>query len=220
MKILLVEDDVFLGAEMERFLSDAGHFVARANNARDLKNLIRSAAPDIVLLDLGLPGVDGQDALFFLRSEGNSVPIIVCSARDAENDVDRAFLSGADDYVLKPFRPAELLARISAVARRSSGAAPSRIVRANSFSFDVESGVVFFDDKELSLTPAERALMEALISRPTRIFSRVELEQKISLYGTGEGNSVEVHVCNIRKKTTKDAIKTMRGLGYRLGGAR
>ena len=171
---------------------------------------------DLVLLDLGLPKMDGLQVLRWLRGTGSKVPVLILTARDSVNDRIKGLDAGADDYILKPFDFDELAARVRAVLRRQSGRAENLIehlgVTLNQTTHEVTS-----NGDAVSLSHREFALLEALLERPGQVLSRAQLEER--LYGWGEeveSNAVEVHIHNLRKKLGAAYIQNVRGVGYRV----
>jgi two-component system OmpR family response regulator len=175
---------------------------------------IETQVYDIVLLDLGLPKMDGIDVLHSVRASMNPVPLVVITARDAVEDRVRGLDGGADDYVLKPFELSELLARMRAVVRRRSGqAAP--VMTNGALSLDPATREASIDGQSTRLSAREFSLLQALMVRPGAILSRAELEDRI--YGWNEeveSNAVEFIIYSLRKKLGSDTIKNVRGVGW------
>lgn len=226
--VLLVEDDPDI-AELVQFHLEKNNFrVAHIANGAEALLQIDQLEPDLVLLDLMLPGVGGLDILRKMREKesGRKIPIIIVSANGEESDVVIGLELGADDYVVKPFGPKELLARAKAALRRSreltqktenAAQAADRVV-VGGMVIDQSRHEVTLNGKSLPLTLAEFRLLEALTSRPGRVFTRDQLLEKIT---GGEAyvidRNVDVHVRSIRKKMESDAdfILTVRGIGYK-----
>ncbi|MFT3802386.1 MAG: response regulator transcription factor [Burkholderiaceae bacterium] len=215
MRVLLVEDDPMIGEEIQAALKDASYAADWVGNGQTALATLDSQRYDVVLLDLGLPGRDGLDVLARIRARDNPVPLLIITARDDLDDRLRGLDGGADDYVLKPFEMAELLARMRAVLRRKAGAA----------SPTLGNGVVWLDPatKEagvqggapVRLSGREFALLQALMVRPGAILSRAELEDRI--YGWGEeveSNAVEYLIHALRRKLGSAVIKNVRGVGW------
>jgi DNA-binding response OmpR family regulator len=215
MYLLLVEDDVHLGRAMVKLLKD--HY--RVNWVRTLEAAtahLASAEYDAVLLDLGLPDGDGVEWLRSLRAQGSVIPVLAVTARDALDDRVRGLDTGADDYIVKPFEPLELLARIRALLRRRAGAAGPRLVM-GSLAFEPEFRRFWLDDKPLELPPKEHEILALLIQAGGRPVSRERLHQQ--LYGLEpavDSNTLEVHVHALRKLVGRGRIETVRGFGYKL----
>lgn len=217
MRLLLVEDDQLLASGLESALSRGGYTVDHVPDGALAVKALRSTDFDLLILDLGLPKIDGIDVLETLRASGKSVPVLILSARDALKDRIRGLDAGADDYLTKPFELEELFARIRALERRSAGAAVNTLELGN-LKLDLAGFTVIWNGKMIDLQRREFMLIRALMEAPQKVFSRTQLEE--SLYGWGEGvdsNTVDVYVHNIRKKTTQEIIKTVRGIGYRIG---
>lgn len=215
MRVLLVEDDPMIGEAIQSALKDASYAADWVRDGQTALTTLGCQHYDMVLLDLGLPGKDGLDVLGTLRAKDNPVPLLIITARDGLDDRLRGLDGGADDYVLKPFEMAELLARMRAVLRRKGGnAAPV-----------LSNGVVSLDPvtKEacasggtpMQLSSREFALLHALLVRPGAILSRAELEDRV--YGWGEeveSNAVEFFIHALRRKLGSDVIKNVRGVGW------
>jgi two-component system OmpR family response regulator len=215
MRVLLVEDDLMIGEVVQGALKDAAYAADWVKNGQTAITTLACQHYDVMLLDLGLPGKDGLDVLSSIRNQGNPVPVLIITARDRLDDRLRGLDGGADDYVLKPFEMAELLARMRAVLRRKGGnAAPV-----------LGNGVVSLDPatREASvpgratvqLSHREFSLLQALLIRPGAILSRSELEDRI--YGWGEeveSSAVEFLIHSLRRKLGSDVIKNVRGSGW------
>ncbi|MCU0120868.1 response regulator transcription factor [Pseudomonas sp. B2M1-30] len=215
MRILLVEDDPMIGEAIQGALSDASYASDWVKNGLTALSALQTQPYDLVLLDLGLPGKDGLEVLDSIRAGNNPVPLLIITARDNLDDRLRGLDGGADDYLLKPFEIAELLARIRAVLRRKGGNAQSRL----------DNGIVSLDllskqactaeATDVQLSSREFALLQALLIRPGAILSRSELEDR--LYGWGnevESNAVEFLIHSLRRKLGNHVIKNVRGMGW------
>jgi len=216
MRLLLIEDDPMIGGAVQHGLTQAGFTVDWVTDGRSGRAAAANAVYDLVVLDIGLPHVDGMTLLRELRSRRDAVPVLITSARDAVPDRIAGLTAGADDYLLKPFDLDELIARVRALLRRHAGAATS-VMTAGSLALDPVQRSVTQDGVELSLTAKEFALLEALLRRPGALLSRERLEE--SIYGWGEeigSNAVEVHLHNLRRKVGSDLIRNVRGVGYRI----
>jgi DNA-binding response OmpR family regulator len=214
MRILLVEDDPMIGDSVRASLRQEGYAVDWVRNGRLADTALSSEHFDLVLLDLGLPGADGIAVLRGLRSRKISTPVIVITARDSVEDRIKGLDAGADDYVVKPFDPDELAARIRSALRRSAGHAEPEIeildVRINPATKEVAR-----NGQPVLLSAREYAIVEALMLRPGAILSRAQLEQR--MYGWGEeieSNTVEVYIHAVRRKLGTDFIRNVRGVGY------
>lgn len=214
MRLLLVEDDRMIaealmkGFERQALSADWVRDGVAAVEAVDV------AQYAVVLLDLGLPKLDGMQVLEAIRRKGQGVPILILTARDDLASRVNGLDLGADDYVLKPFEFDELMARIRAVARRKAGHAQS-LIQAGEVTLDLATQAVTFRDVTDTLSAREFALLRALAERPGMILSRSQLEERI--YGWGEeteSNAVEVLIHYIRKRFHKDIIRNVRGAGW------
>ena len=214
MRVLLVEDDRMIGEAVEAALVDAAYAPDWVRDGQSAIEAVAAQTYDIVLLDLGLPKTDGIQALRTIRGRNNAVPVLIITARDAVESRIQGLDLGADDYVLKPFEMAELLARMRAVARRKGGVAGPLLCN-EVLSLDVCARTVALDGQEIHLSAREFALLHALMIRPGAILSRGELEDR--MYGWGsevESNAVEFIIHALRKKLGNDAIKNVRGVGW------
>jgi DNA-binding response OmpR family regulator len=214
MRILLAEDDRMIGDSVGTSLRQEGYVVDWVRDGRAADAALSSEHFDLVLLDLGLPGKSGIEVLHGLRLRKKSTPVIVITARDGIEDRVKGLDAGADDYVVKPFDPDELAARIRSALRRSAGHAEPEIdildVRINPATRDVKR-----DGKSIMLSAKEYAIVEALMLRPGAILSRAQLEER--MYGWGEeieSNAVEVYIHGVRRKLGADFIQNVRGVGY------
>jgi two-component system OmpR family response regulator len=214
MRILLVEDDHMLGAATREALRDATHAVDWVLDGASALTAAQGGEYELMLLDLGLPKRDGLSVLQALRQAGSRLPILILTARDGLEDRVRGLDLGADDYLVKPFESAELLARIRAVARRHGGQAQP-VLSNGVMELDPVSREVRFQGQTQRLTAREYALLHALLLRPGAILSRSELEDRI--YGWNEeveSNAVEFLIHSLRKKLAPEVIKNVRGVGW------
>ena len=215
MRVLLVEDDAMIGEAVQAALKDASYAVDWVSDGSATLSTLASQHYDLVLLDLGLPGKDGLDVLASIRTKNNSIPLLIITARDGLNDRLRGLDGGADDYVLKPFEMAELLARMRAVLRRKAGSsAPMLGNGAVTLDPATRQATVTGADT-VQLSSREFALLQALLIRPGAILSRSDLEDRI--YGWGEeveSNAVEFLIHALRRKLGSDTIKNVRGVGW------
>jgi two-component system OmpR family response regulator len=215
MRILLVEDDLMIGEATQGALNDASYATDWVKNGLTALATLDTQHYDLVLLDLGLPGKDGLDVLDSIRGRNNPVPLLIITARDDLDDRLRGLDGGADDYLLKPFDMAELLARIRAVLRRKGGAALS-VLDNGLVSLDlISKQATSLENRDIQLSSREFALLQALMIRPGAILSRSELEDRI--YGWGnevESNAVEFLIHALRRKLGSHVIKNVRGMGW------
>jgi len=216
MRLLLVEDDAELGRRLSERLGSAGmavDWVQTAEAARDWPDLAETAA---VILDLGLPDGDGLDLLRHWRVLGEVVPILILTARGNWRDKVEGLNSGADDFLVKPVRFEELLARLHALWRRGRGQSPSTIT-AGDLALDPVARTATRSDQPLDLSRKEFALLHLFLRRPGHVISQdAILEQLYALEAERDRNAVEAHVSRLRRKIGRDTIRTVRGLGYRL----
>lgn len=215
MRMLLVEDDPMIGDAIQGALSDASYATDRVKNGLTALATLDTQHYDLVLLDLGLPGKDGLDVLDSIRRSNNPVPLLIITARDDLGDRLRGLDGGADDYLLKPFDMAELLARMRAVLRRKGGTALS-VLDNGVVSLDlISKQATTLENRDIQLSSREFALLQALMIRPGAILSRSELEDR--LYGWGnevESNAVEFLIHSLRRKLGSHVIKNVRGMGW------
>ncbi len=218
MRILLIEDNQDLAIAIKMGLKTFGHVVEiidSGTSAIDSIKTITSEGFDIILLDLGLPGMDGIDVLKMFRKKALTTPIMILTARDAIEDRVLGLNAGADDYMTKPVDLKELEARIRALKRRSGNDPVSPIIEYGDIVLNPSAHSVTKAGKELNISRREFALLHKLLENIGRVISRDQLSQ--SLYGWGESidsNALEVHVHNIRKRLGNKLIRTIRGVGY------
>ena len=222
MHILLVEDDPFIAKAVCAALENEAHAVTWTPTGREGLASVAACPPDAVLLDLGLPGMDGIDVLRAIRAMPSPVcdlPVIIVTAREALESRLEGLDAGADDYILKPFHMSELLARLRAVVRRK-GPLAGDVLRAGGLSLNTVTHTCTADGRAVTLSKREYALLAALLQRPGAILSRRQLEEK--LYAPGdepESNAVEYLIHALRRKIGADAVENIRGLGWRIRDA-
>jgi two-component system alkaline phosphatase synthesis response regulator PhoP len=219
--ILVADDETKIVRLVRDYLESAGFQVITAYDGRTALAQYRREAPDLVVLDLNMPGLDGIDVTRTIRQEGNT-PIIMLTARVEETDRIVGLELGADDYVTKPFSPRELVARVRAVLRRAQAAeTPAAPVRAGDLVIDPDKRLVYRDDRPIPLTTTEFDLLLVLSRNPGRVFSRMELLDRVQgVAYEGYERTVDVHIKNLRKKIESDPrrpqyILTVYGAGYR-----
>lgn len=216
MRILLIEDDASLGSTLQSWLQMDGYAVDWLQRGDQAATALATHGYHCVLLDRGLPGLDGDAVLQALRERGALVPVIVITARDTLEDRVHGLDLGADDYLVKPFDLQELSARIRAALRREARQ-PAALLCHGAVALDAAGKRATLDGQPLALTAREFAVLHALMRRPGQVLSRAQLEE--ALYGWGEeveSNAIEVHVYNLRKKLGSAFITTVRNQGYRL----
>ncbi|MFG1375494.1 response regulator transcription factor [Xanthobacter autotrophicus] len=216
MRLLVVEDDPELNRQLVEALSDAGYAVDRAYDGEEGQYLGESEPYDAIVLDIGLPKLDGISVLESWRRAGKVTPVLILTARDRWSDKVQGFDAGADDYVAKPFHMEEVLARLRALLRRATGHASSEMT-CGPVRLDTRSGRVTVDGNPVKLTSHEYRLLSYLMHHAGRVVSRGELVEH--LYDQDfdrDSNTIEVFVGRLRKKLDCDVIQTVRGLGYLL----
>ncbi len=216
--ILVVDDERAIRRLLRMYLTDAGFTVAEAADGEAAVDQVRMGGIDLVLLDLMLPGMDGYEVCRRLREIG-SVPVIMVTARTDEANRITGLELGADDYVVKPFSPVEVVARVKAVLRRVSAPPdPNRVLRAGSAQLEPLSRRATVDGVEVDLTRLEFDLLAELAAHPRVVYTRDRLLEKVWGYQSPVGGkTVDVHVANLRKKLGDDiGIVAVRGVGYRL----
>jgi DNA-binding response OmpR family regulator len=223
MKTILVVDDEAKIVQLARdYLAHAGFAVLTANDGKSALAAARSAKPDLVVLDLGLPEVDGLDVTRALRKDSNT-PIIMLTARGEESDKLVGLELGADDYIVKPFSPKELVARVRAVLRRSenSASAGAEVIRAADLTLDLPRMRTVLGERPVDLTPTEFQLLAALARQPGRIFTRAQLLDAVhGLELESYERAIDAHIKNIRRKIEPDPrepryVLTVYGVGYK-----
>lgn len=218
MNVLVVEDDEALSRTLEALLTAASMQVQRVSTGKAASEAARRGGLDVIVLDIGLPDIDGFAVLSELRHGSVAVPIVVLTARDTVQDKVAGLDLGADDYVLKPFAPAELVARIRAAVRRANGVASS-VVRIGALECDWTGGRITVSDHLVDLRPREWAVLKALVTRAGRVVERDMLAAEVFHQDEPVGrNALDVHVSRLRRKLGPDApeIRSVRGFGYRL----
>lgn len=216
MRILIVEDEPNLGRQLKSTLEQTGYAVDLAADGEEGHFLGATENYDAVILDLGLPEVDGLTVLDRWRKEGRTTPVLVLTARDSWSEKVAGLDAGADDYLAKPFQTQELIARLRALIRRASGNASSELV-AGDVHLDTRSGRVTLAGEPVKMTAQEYKLLSYLMHHKGKVVSRTELIEHIYDQDFDrDSNTIEVFVTRIRKKLGQDVITTIRGLGYSL----
>jgi two-component system response regulator QseB len=216
MKLLLAEDDPMIGSSLVQGLKQAGFAADWVRDGREARSAVHAGGYALLLLDLGLPGLDGVALLRELRRDQIDIPVLVITARDTVTDKIAGLNLGADDYLTKPFDLNELIARIHALLRRLGGRAQSHMCLGG-LCLNPLTRETSLEGKPLSLSQREFSLLEALLQKPGAVLSREQLEDR--LYGWGEevaSNAVEVHLHNLRRKLGADWIRNVRGVGYKV----
>lgn len=225
-KVLIVDDDVKIVELVKLYLNRDGYSVITALDGNEALRLAREARPDLIVLDIMLPGIDGLEICRTLRAE-SSVPIILLTAKTTEDDRITGLDMGADDYVTKPFSPKELAARVRAVLRRTPDESlqmgPAEL-KYGDLTINFPRHEAFLAGKPLNLTPVEFKLLGVMVREPNRVFSRAQLIEKVLGYDfDGFDRTIDVHILNLRRKIEPDAshpkyIKTVYGAGYKFAG--
>ena len=220
-RILIVDDEEEIVSSIADYLREAGYRPISALDGATALEKLEAERPDLVILDLGLPDIDGLDVARRIRQRVE-VPIIMLTARVQEIDRIVGLELGADDYVTKPFSPRELVLRVQAVLRRLAGPAPEEAVRIGDLVVDLAAREVRRGGEPVDLTPTEFDLLAFLVRRPNRVFSRLELLKGVQGYTTPAlARNIDNHVMNLRRKIEPDPrepriVKTVYGIGYRL----
>ncbi len=224
--ILVVEDDPAVALALEVALKGEGYLPLLAATGDKGLEIGLAQAPDLLILDVRLPGIDGFELLRRLRAGGSKAPVIILTARDEEVDTILGLELGADDYMTKPFRVRELLTRVKSHLRRAYGdladALGGRIIRADELLIDLERRRVSRAGKKISLTPTEFEILRLLAEKPGRVFSRRDLLERVRDYDaaiSGDEKTINVHVSHLRDKVEEDPssprfVMTVRGVGY------
>ena len=222
-KILIVDDEPQIVRVLRGYLESAGFQVIVAYDGVEALAAYRHEAPDLIVLDLALPEMDGLDVARAIRRESDA-PIIMLTARVDETDRLIGLELGADDYVTKPFSPREVVARVRAVLRRVGGSEPSsRVLSAGDVVLDLDKRQASVGGRPVELTPTEFDLLATLVESPGRVFSRIQLLDKVQGYAyEGYERTIDAHVKNLRQKMEEDPkhpryILTIYGLGYKFG---
>ena len=223
-KILVVDDEAKIVKLVRSYLEQAGFAVVEAADGQTALIQARREQPDLIVLDLGLPGLDGLEVTRTLRRE-RATPIIMLTARIEDTDKIVGLELGADDYITKPFNPRELVARVRSVLRRTGSAAPApAVLRAGEMVLDTGGHQATLDGRILDLTPTEFELLAVLLQNPGRVFTRLELLDRVQgdAY-EGYERTIDAHIKNLRAKLGDDPrrprfIQTVFGIGYKLGG--
>jgi two-component system OmpR family response regulator len=216
VRVLVVEDEPLLLRQLERALADAGYVVDCANDGERAEFLGQTERYDAVVLDLGLPKLDGLSVLRRWREAGIALPVLVLTARGSWHDKVLGIDGGADDYVAKPFRIEEVLARVRALIRRAGGQMAPEL-RAGAVALDARQGRVTRDGTAVRLTGHEYRVLSYLMHQRGRVVSQAELTEHIYAQSFDrDSNTVEVFIARLRRKLGASFIETVRGLGYRI----
>jgi DNA-binding response OmpR family regulator len=227
MKILLVDDERRIVEVLEAYLVREGYEIHSADNGIDALKKAKTVSPDLIILDLMLPDISGEEVCRLVRKESD-VPIIMLTAKSAEDDRINGIVMGADDYITKPFSPREVVVRVQAILRRikKTEKVDRLLFNSKKLSIDLEKKEVTVNGQYITLTPIEYKLLTNMATNPGRVYSRMDLLEKIQdegMYYEGYERSVDTHIKNLRKKIEMDSrqpefILTVFGMGYKFGG--
>lgn len=219
MRVLVVEDDLMIGESLSEALQDEAYTVDWVKDGRQAILTLRVQPYDIILLDLGLPEIDGMGVLTAIRDAKIDTPVLILTARDQLKDRIAGLDSGADDYVVKPFELGEVFARMRVLIRRAQGKADNQVSVGN-LTLDTAHKRVMMDSNPIDLTAKEYMLLTTFMLSPEKVMSKNALED--SLYGWGdevESNAIEFLIHSLRKKVGQDRVKNVRGLGWYISNA-
>ena len=216
-RILIAEDEERIVSFLEKGLRSSGYVTTAVFTGPDALAYARDDDFDLLNLDLGLPGMDGLEVLRLVRARGDRLPVIILTARDGVSDTVTSLESGADDYVTKPFRFEELLARVRVRLKDGSATAETTVVTHGPLTLDLRTRRAARDGRTVELTAREFTLLETLMRHPDQVLSREQLLSHVWGYDFDPGsNVVDVYVRYLRRKLGADVIETVRGMGYRL----
>lgn len=214
MRVLLVEDDPLLGDGLSVGLRQSDFVVDWVKDGVSAELALKNESFDLVVLDLGLPRLSGMEVLCRLRTRGETMPVLILTARDAVADKIAGLDAGADDYLVKPVNLDELAARLRALTRRAGGRAVPRLVHGD-LVLDPTAHQVTLDGQPVELSMREFAILHTLLENAGRVMTRTQIEAGIyGWQGEPDSNAVEVHIHHLRRKLGADLIKTLRGVGY------
>jgi len=217
VRILIVEDDALLGDGLASGLSSLGFVVDWFQSGEEADRAVVAAPYDAIVLDLGLPDRSGLEMLARWQSRGQTVPVLILTAREAVESRIEGLDAGADDYLVKPFDLDELASRVRALIRRAAGRAEP-VIQRGELAINPATREITWQGAPVALSAREYALLAALAERPGLVLSRAQLEEKLWGWNEAVGsNAVEVHIHNVRKKLGDNVIRNVRGLGYMLG---
>lgn len=215
--ILIAEDEQRIGSFLEKGLRGAGYLTTTTDSGRTALLLARSGSFDLLVLDLGLPDLDGSEVLQRLRDEGSDLPVIVLTARDSVQDTVASLEGGANDYMAKPFQFAELLARIRLRLQPVESTRPISVMEDCGLTLDLRTRRLRVDGRSIDLTAREFALVEVFLRHPDQVLTREQLLGEVwQAYVDPGSNVVDVFVRSLRRKIGPERIETVRGVGYRL----
>jgi DNA-binding response OmpR family regulator len=216
-RILIVEDDLEIAGPLVRTLQGGGYSVALVGDGKAALDKVKTTKPDLIVLDLGLPTMDGLDVCRAIRAHSLEMPILILTARTSELDLVVGLDAGADDYVMKPFRSSELLARIRALLRRTGDGEQAELI-GDSIRLDTEARVCTVNDEEVALTATEYEMLELLMRNSGRVVSRQQILRDVwNTDWSGSTKNLDMHVSALRRKLGDAGhhVATIRGLGFR-----
>ncbi|WP_024613093.1 response regulator transcription factor [Pseudoalteromonas sp. TB64] len=217
MHLLLVEDDHLVAQGLSRSLRQEGYSVEHSGTIKHALQCLESGEIELVILDLGLPDGDGSQILKYIKSQKKVIPVVILTARSSIDDKVQGLDMGADDYLAKPFDPAELFARLRVASRRINQT-QSSLLQCGDVVMDTSAHTVILNEQSLTVPRKEYMLLKALMENQGRVQSKQQLENKLYQWGEEVGsNAIEVHIHHLRKKFPSDFIKTLRGIGYVVG---
>jgi two-component system OmpR family response regulator/two-component system response regulator QseB len=217
MHLLLVEDDNLVAQGLSRSLRQEGYSVEHSGTVKHALQCLGSGEIELVILDLGLPDGDGTHILKHIKEQKKVIPVVILTARSSIDDTVLGLDMGADDYLAKPFEPAELFARLRVASRRVNQT-QSSLLQCGDVIMDASAHTVTISGQSLTLPRKEYMLLKALMENQGRVQSKQQLENKLYQWGEEVGsNAIEVHIHHLRKKFPSDFIKTLRGIGYVVG---
>lgn len=224
-KVLIVDDEEVILDVLKAYFENEGWEISTASNGIDALKKVKQQEPNLIILDLMLSDISGEEVCRLIRKDSD-IPIIMLTAKSAEEDLINGIVIGADDYVTKPFSPREVVVRVKAILRRINK--PTKLLMFNNRKLIIDSVKmeVTLNERLITLTPIEYKLLLTMASYPGRVYSRTELLEKVQEDGTyfeGYERSIDTHIKNLRKKIEKDSrqpdyILTVFGIGYKFGG--
>lgn len=217
-RILIAEDELALNDLLQDALNMAGYRTVSAKHGLEALKIIREQSPDLVILDINMPMMDGFEVIKKVRAENNPIPIIVLTARDEKFDKSVGFKLGADDFVTKPFGLEELLLRVAAILRRSKPSTETSSLQVGNLKIDLDTFKVFFNQNEIELSPTEYKLLEYLAQNKDRVMTREQILSAIwGIDFTSDSAVLDTYISYLRKKLPSDVqIRTVRGIGYQI----
>ncbi len=226
-KILVAEDDEDIVELLKLYLENAGYWVVAGNNGNEAYDLFLKEKPDLAILDIMMPELNGYELTKKIREKGN-IPILILSAKNQDSDKILGLNLGADDYITKPFNPLEVVARVNSSLRRfyqlndSKPVADDDVIRVGELALDTKNFILTKGDQEIILTPMEYKILAMLMKSPGRVFTRTQIYEQVNgEFFSSDDNTMMVHISKLREKIEEDTrnpkyLKTVRGLGYKI----